>query len=312
MNKDPIKSAFMDDQDVLEVLRDKEGKQKKGIDRLEALNALFKGDDGVTPEKGKDYFTQEEIDAFKEEIKKGATPEKFVDYFTDAEIEYIVDHVREGIIDEVTPVKGVHYDDGAPGKNAEEVDITSLKREVIKDIRVLDEKQDAIDFAPEKLAEKLNTLTGAIDPKAIKGWVRIEDVVKAIKDGKLLDLRDIKGARLDTPSKPNMNDQRWHGGGDTVAAGTNIVITDGTGANTGKKVISAVSSGAFTLLTPTGAVDDSNVTFVFTVIPSLVVINGMTYRAGSKSGGVAVWTNVGTTVTLAFPVGSGGDIYGIA
>jgi len=218
----------MDDQEVLEVLKDKEGKMKKGNDRFEALNALFKGDDGYSPKKGEDYFTQEEIDSFKEEIKKGATPEKFVDYFTDAEIEYLIDHIREGIIDEVTPIKGVHYDDGEDGKDADEVDVTALKSSIIKDIRILDEKQDAIDFAPEKLVEKINTLTAAIDPKAIKGWVRVEDVVKSIKEGKLLELRDIKGARLDSPSKAsggfNMNDQRWHGSG-SGSAGSGTVTT---------------------------------------------------------------------------------------
>lgn len=43
--------------------------------------------------------------------------------------------------------------------------------------------------------------------------ISIEDVVKEIKSKKLLELRDIKGARLDTPQKMSMDDQRWHGAG---------------------------------------------------------------------------------------------------
>ncbi len=51
--------------------------------------------------------------------------------------------------------------------------------------------------------------------------------------------------------------------------------------------------------------------FTFLSVPQLVVINGLTYRQGSTTGGQVVWTNVGTTVTLLFPVGTGGDIYAL-
>lgn len=67
-----------------------------------------------------------------------------------------------------------------------------------------------------------------------------------------------------------------------------------------------------TIAAPTsGNVDDSNLAFVFTLKPFLIVVNQRTYREGVG------WTwNAGTsTATLSAtdpgPVGTGGDIYGI-
>lgn len=72
----------------------------------------------VTPKKGKDYFTKKEIreiakiakpilnkDYF---IEDGKTPVKGKDYFTEKEI--------TDFLLKVTPIKGVHYKDGAPGE----------------------------------------------------------------------------------------------------------------------------------------------------------------------------------------------------
>jgi len=55
----------------------------------------------------------------------------------------------------------------------------------------------------------------------------------------------------------------------------------------------------------TGAIDDSNLTFTFSAIPNMVIVNGATYRHGHGC------TISGTTVTLDNPVGTGGDIYGL-
>lgn len=102
-------------------------------------------------------------------------------------------------------------------------------------------------------------------------------------------------------------DRRYiHGGGDTVSAGTNITITNVNGT----KQINA-TGGSVTVLDATGTIDDSNVTFTFTSAPTLVVVNGSSYASTSTIGGTLAWTAVGTTVTLAFPVGTGGSIYGL-
>lgn len=60
-----------------------------------------------------------------------------------------------------------------------------------------------------------------------------------------------------------------------------------------------------TVLTATGTIDDSNTSFTFSEEPTAVVINGAMYRDGN---GVTI---SGTSVTTDFPVGQGGDIYGI-
>ena len=82
-----------------------------------------KGDDGYSPIKGKDYFTDAEIKTFLEKItpKKGVdyndgkagddgyTPKKGKDYFTESDIAYI--------LKQSTPKKGVDYFDGKPGES---------------------------------------------------------------------------------------------------------------------------------------------------------------------------------------------------
>jgi hypothetical protein len=65
------------------------------------------------------------------------------------------------------------------------------------------------------------------------------------------------------------------------------------------------SGSAQTIETPTGTVDDSNVDFIFTKKPFQIVINHMLYRENSG------WVWSVDTATLVFPVGTGGDIYGI-
>lgn len=236
MKKNAIKSVFSDDLDVLGAMSAREAKTPS----LEALRELFKGNDGMTPEVGVDYFTPDEVKQFKEEILAGATPQKFVDYFTDSEIEYIMNYVREGLIDEVTPVKGIHYYDGKPGAPGKDADEAAVVAKVVKEVRTLDEKQDAIDFAPEKIADKINKLENVIDVKVLKGYFDMNSIIKEIKKQKL-EMRDIKGMPL------NMNDQRWHGGGlsnitGLIQQGTNITIT-GSGTKDDPYVINSTGSG---------------------------------------------------------------------
>lgn len=81
-----------------------------------------KGDPGYTPVKGVDYFTESEIEEFKEEV----TPVKGVDYFTESEIaEFKM---------EVTPVKGVDYFDGEKGDKGDSYEITEADYDAIADL----------------------------------------------------------------------------------------------------------------------------------------------------------------------------------
>lgn len=68
---------------------------------------------------------------------------------------------------------------------------------------------------------------------------------------------------------------------------------------------SGSGGGSLGVLPATGAVNDSNTDFTFASEPTLVVVNGASYRDGHGC------TIIGTSVTLDNPVGSGGDIYGL-
>ena len=79
---------------------------------------------------------------------------------------------------------------------------------------------------------------------------------------------------------------------------THRLLVDTTGGSSG-----------ITIVTTASTVDDSNTSFVFTSTPTVVVVNGATYRNGSTIGGIVICTISGVNVTLGFPVGTGGDIY---
>jgi hypothetical protein len=94
-------------------------------------------------------MTEEEIAAIKKEI----TPKKFEDYFTQPELEHIMTQVyqavlsdlKNGLKEELTPKKGVDYNDGEPGESAETPvkgvhyftpeEIEGLKKEIIGSIK---------------------------------------------------------------------------------------------------------------------------------------------------------------------------------
>jgi hypothetical protein len=86
--------------------------------------------------------------------------------------------------------------------------------------------------------------------------MEVTDVVAEIKKGKLLELRDIKGARLDNGGF-NMNDQRWHGGGSSSGGGTGATGATGatgpTGAGTTGPTGSNGATGPTGTTGPTGA-----------------------------------------------------------
>lgn len=185
-----LKKIFESDPDVLEKIEEIEFKKendylKRIEDEIEARSKLGqflkpikgdKGEDGVTPIKGIDYLTPDEVEKWSDII----TPKKGVDYF-DGE---------KGEKGDVGP-RGPIGLQGEPGISPE---ITTE------------------DLDSKVLAEKINTLSGEINYSVLKGVPTVKDLVKDIKKGKLLELKDIKGARLD------MNDQRWHGSGSSSSS----------------------------------------------------------------------------------------------
>jgi hypothetical protein len=130
----------------------------------------------------------ESIRGFKgDKGDNGYTPIKDIDYF-DGKDGYIPIKGKD-YFDGYTPVKGKDYFDGKDG-----VEIPGLPG------------KDGSPDTPDEIVEKLNTLEEVVESSVIKGLPKLEDFLKQIKKGKLLELRDIKGAPLDL---------RWHGGGIT-------------------------------------------------------------------------------------------------
>lgn len=102
--------------------------------------------------------------------------------------------------------------------------------------------RDGSPDTPEQIAGKLNTLEKALDYKVINGAPTVEDIIKELKVGgkNQLELRDIKGARLD------MNDQRWHGGGLSQVVHDDTLQGTGTASSPLSTTITETSTTTFT------------------------------------------------------------------
>ena len=72
--------------------------------------------------------------------------------------------------------------------------------------------------------------------------------------------------------------------------------------------LNSAGGGGFEIVTVSGTINDSNLTFTSATEPTLLVINGLPYRS---SGDAITWSYSSGTITLSAPVGAGGGIYGI-
>jgi len=122
-----------------------------------------KGDDGYTPTKFVDYYTPEEQEELKKDLLELCTPERGIDYFTEEDIDefiklvtpqkgvhYFTEKEVKQFKKEITPKKGVDYFDGAPGipgKNG----------------------NDGSPDTPEQIVDKLNKTKGSVELKVLKG-----------------------------------------------------------------------------------------------------------------------------------------------
>lgn len=203
--------------------------------------------------------------------------------------------------------QGLKGDKGEDGKDADEQKIVS---EVSKMVPRSDEiVKDVLRRIPEN-KPSLKVIQESIDIGQVAEKVKQEIDIESFWKKKWNDIK----------AEISRSKQGYHGGGfnnilnngTVVSTGLdNLNFTGATVTQSGRTVTVAVSSSGLTVLPATGTIDDSNVTFTFPSVPTLVVINGASYSSTSTVGGTLVWTNVGTTVTLAFPVGTGGSIYGL-
>lgn len=136
-----------------------------------------KGDDGKTPEKGKDYFTDEDKLALIDGLKEQVTPIKGIDYFD-----------------------GKDGEDGADGKDyiltnedkkqiASQIEVPVVEK-VIEKITIEKPivKEKAKYETAEQIADKLNTLSKYLSWKILKD---VPDIGKAFGSGYLRELSDV-------------------------------------------------------------------------------------------------------------------------
>lgn len=207
---------------------------------------------------------------------------------------------------------------GPPGKPGEKavVDVEDIARRAAAlvpppkdgDTPVVDHKKIAR-MAAQMIEVPVAIPAKDVDPEEVvqllKERLQRGDIVLTSKhieglDTKFIELHSKMSAEVEQYGKNTLK----RGGGDTVAAGTNVTIS--TNGN-GQKVINAVGA-ALAVITVTGTVDDSNKTFTAATKPTLLNINGAFYL---PTGGSYTWTYVGTTITLNAAVGVGGSIFGI-
>lgn len=110
-------------------------------------------------------------------------------------------------------------------------------------------------------AEEIQSMIEAFSPKAPP--ISLEEVIKAI------EARPIPASRITGLTKGGKGK---HGGGDIVAAGTNITISRSAA---GVVTINSTGGGAsFTPETPIGAIDSVNTVFTVTNSPKQLFLNG--------------------------------------
>lgn len=173
------------------------------------------------------------------------------------------------------------------------VDEDQIARKIEQDLPKLGEPiRDSLE-----LLEKDDRL----DKKAIKGLDDYDEIVKKSNiQGSDFGVITLEGLIYVNGSKTNVKQIN-------IIAGTGITLAYNDVRGRGDITVSN-SSVAGTVLTATGTINDSNLDFTFTSKPSIIIINGASYR---ETGGAITWSWATLTATLSSPVGVGGDIYGL-
>ena len=264
-NYEKLKKLYSDDPEMLAMLERKETQEllkelSKDVNMrsaLEIARQLKQGDQGepgYSPVKGKDYFTEEEIGK-------------------------IARYIKDGLKEEVTPRKGVDYFDGEDGRNADESEMIERLKKLIPTV---DEIVARVQVPELPVFDEQAMLLRFLSSIPKQESLTIEEIVKEIKEKKLLELRDIRGARLDTPKSSG---QYLHGGGLTTILNAGTLVTN--------NMIS--------------------LNFTGTGINSITELNGVV-TVDITGGGVAGITSINADVTAAqiLDVGTAGTDFAIA
>mgnify|MGYP001609666735 FL=1 len=178
--------------------------------------------------------------------------------------------------------------------------VLEAKKMAVEEIRSLNPV-----FVPETsemVRDKLETLkdNDRLDKSAIKGIDKLEENIKSARNVKIVG----GGARgfqlyVDGAKKGAVNYVN-------LIAGTGVALSYNQASGRNDITISATPSPV-SILTPTGTVDGSNQTFVFSSAPQIIIVDGRPMQQTS-SNGETNWTGT-TTIVLALAPNS--DIYGL-
>lgn len=164
----------------------------------------FKGNDGYTPVKGKDYFTEQEIQELKESIAALIpTPKDGEDAVVD--YDYILGQIYLKVVEAVSKIPRIKGDKGDKG-DTPTIDIDSIVKAVIKlipeqkDKKIVIDRQQIIDLIDDRVK------------KNPQQTVRVGGSVASIRA-----LTDVDISRLPVDSQGNFIFNRYNLTVDTVA-----------------------------------------------------------------------------------------------
>lgn len=199
---------------------------------------------------------------------------------TEADKRYIASLIKVPIVEKVIEIQKTEV-------IKEQPIITEITKEVA--VPVIDTSED--------IRNKLELLQGdeRLDAKAIKGLPEIEKKVASLgpangPSGLKVYVGGTKRGQLREVN---------------LAAGTGITLA--YSLVNGLPTITFTGSGGFTKLSPTGTVNGSNKTFVFTSAPTLIIVDQGRAMQQTSSDGTVNWTGT-TTVVLA--IAPNFDVYG--
>lgn len=258
----PELAPLLEQQETNVLLRELVTRSREEDNAFRTIKGLIRGEDGkdgVTPVKGQDYFTDEDIQNFLEAV----TPEKGVHYFTDEEI--------SNFLELATPQKGRDYQDGKDGDKGEPGQ----------------PGKDAPPTLLEDLITRLNTIPKVIKSSTIDGIPTIEEIHSELTK---------KGSKYRFKYQDlDMSDLRWHGGGlSTVVHDATL-----TGNGTTTSPLSVVSGGGTGYQVAVGTVNGVNTSFTFAVAPHVISRDGIVMQKVQSDGTINWTGTTNVTLAVA-------------
>lgn len=128
--------------DLLNILESRN--QTELLREISQNKTLMKGEKGDVPQKGVDYLTSDEIaeitNLIKESVKEEVRPIKGVDYFDGAKGEQGAPSFIAGPQGEKgdTPIAGIHFPMPKDGKNVSKAEARALFKELLKELEASD------------------------------------------------------------------------------------------------------------------------------------------------------------------------------